>query len=124
MSLSAGYHRLDATACLDSARGQLIVAAAQGRRGAAVVLGWRHRVFIGGSPSPLLESSPNPTWEKATPNRRPPSAKLIDATPYFTVTVKHSLVRTVPSVPTTRKLTSNFAPSTNRGKAGGPRRTS
>ena len=46
---------------------------------------------------------------------------LIDRLLYFTVAVKHSLVRTVPSVPTTRKLRSNFAPSTNRG---GPRRTS
>jgi hypothetical protein len=56
-----------------------------------------------------------------------PAAALhdpIDATRYFTVTVKHSLVRTVPSIPTTRKLTSNSAPSTNRGKAGGPRSTS
>jgi hypothetical protein len=54
---------------------------------------------------------------------RPPQAWLTDPL-YFTVTVKHSLVRTVPSDPTTRKLTSNSAPSTNSGEAGGPRRTS
>jgi hypothetical protein len=62
--------------------------------------------------------------ERATTEPAAASTNPLTRTRYFTVTVKHSLVRTVPSVPTTRKLTSNCAPSTNRGKVGGPRSTS
>jgi hypothetical protein len=76
------------------------------------------------SPAPVLryDARGRPVPRRPQVNSR---RSLRDSrTRYFTLTVKHSLVRTVPSVPTTRKLTSNSAPSTNRGKVGGPRSTS